>query len=81
MYDVCHTIGFPADAPVAGSLSTYSPFLSPRDRKQSHRRHLAIVRAIRAGDPDAAERVMQNHMELTVQLLEETEHQRKQAGA
>lgn len=74
MYDVCHTIGFPADASVAGLLSTHP------HREQSHRRHLAIVRAIRAGDADAAERAMQNHMEHTVQLLEEMEHQRQQAG-
>jgi GntR family transcriptional repressor for pyruvate dehydrogenase complex len=53
----------------------------PRDRVQSHRRHLAIVEAIRAGDPDAAEIAMQNHMEHTVRMLNEMERQRKQTGA
>jgi GntR family transcriptional repressor for pyruvate dehydrogenase complex len=53
----------------------------PRDREQSHRRHLAIVEAIRAGDPDAAEIAMQKHMEHTERVLEGVERQRKQAGA
>jgi GntR family transcriptional repressor for pyruvate dehydrogenase complex len=53
----------------------------PRDREHSHRRHLGIVRAIRAGDPDAAEKVMQAHMEHTVRMLEEIERQRKQSRA
>jgi DNA-binding FadR family transcriptional regulator len=53
----------------------------PRDREQSHRRHLDIVRAIRAGDPDAAEKAMQVHMEHTVRMLEEMERQRKQTRA
>jgi len=53
----------------------------PRDREQSHRRHQGIVQAIRAGDPDAAEKVMQAHMEHTIRMLEEIDRQRKQAGA
>jgi DNA-binding FadR family transcriptional regulator len=53
----------------------------PRDREQSHRRHLAIVRAIRSGDPNAAEKAMADHMERTVTLLEELERQKKHAGA
>ncbi len=53
----------------------------PRDRAPSHRRHLAIVRAIRAGDPDAAEKAMEAHMEHTVRVLEDMQRRRKQAGA
>jgi DNA-binding FadR family transcriptional regulator len=52
----------------------------PRDRAQSHRRHLAIVQAIRDRDPDAAEIAMENHMEHTVQVLKELERQRKKIG-
>jgi DNA-binding FadR family transcriptional regulator len=52
----------------------------PRDRQQSHRRHLAIVRAVRDGDPDAAERAMSAHMEHTVRMLQEMER-RRQSGA
>jgi DNA-binding FadR family transcriptional regulator len=53
----------------------------PRDREGSHRRHLAIVRAIRAGNPDAAEKAMNAHMEHTVDMLEEMDRQRKHTGA
>jgi GntR family transcriptional repressor for pyruvate dehydrogenase complex len=53
----------------------------PRDRQQSHRRHLAIVRAVRAGNPDAAEKAMQAHMEHTVQMLEERERRRQESRA
>jgi DNA-binding FadR family transcriptional regulator len=53
----------------------------PRDREQSHRRHLGIVRAIRSSDPDAAEKAMQSHMERTLVLLEEMERQQKQSRA
>ena len=53
----------------------------PRDREQSHRRHESIVRAIRARDANAAEKVMQAHMEHTVRMLEEIDRRRKQAGA
>jgi len=53
----------------------------PRDRAQSHRRHLAIVRAIVSGDPDAAEKAMEAHMERTVRLLEDRQSRPKQAGA
>jgi DNA-binding FadR family transcriptional regulator len=52
----------------------------PRDRAQSHRRHLAIVQAIRDRDPDAAEIAMENHMEHTVHVLKELERQRKKIG-
>lgn len=52
----------------------------PRDRAQSHRRHMAIVEAIRSGDPDAAERAMQKHMEHTVRVLNNMERQRKIGG-
>jgi GntR family transcriptional repressor for pyruvate dehydrogenase complex len=53
----------------------------PRDREQSHRRHLAILRAVRAGNPDAAEQAMRAHMEHTVSVLEEVDRQRKQTHA
>jgi GntR family transcriptional repressor for pyruvate dehydrogenase complex len=53
----------------------------PRDREQSHRRHLSIVRAIRSGDPDAAEKAMEAHMERTLSLLEEMERQKQQTRA
>jgi GntR family transcriptional repressor for pyruvate dehydrogenase complex len=53
----------------------------PRDREQSHRRHQAIVRAIRTGDANAAEKAMQSHMEHTVRMLEQIERQRKQTRA
>lgn len=50
----------------------------PRDRVESRRRHQAIVDAIRAGDPDAAERAMMAHMDRTVRRLEEFEARQKQ---
>jgi GntR family transcriptional repressor for pyruvate dehydrogenase complex len=53
----------------------------PRDRAASHRRHQAIVRAIRTGDPDAAEKAMHAHMEHTTQVLEEIAAQQKHTGA
>jgi GntR family transcriptional regulator, transcriptional repressor for pyruvate dehydrogenase complex len=53
----------------------------PRDRAESHNRHLAILRAIRDGDPDAAENAMRAHMEHTVAVLEERERQGKQTRA
>jgi GntR family transcriptional repressor for pyruvate dehydrogenase complex len=52
----------------------------PRDREQSHRRHLAIVEAVRSRDPDAAEKAMQAHMEHTERVLEEMERCRKVGG-
>ncbi len=53
----------------------------PRDREQSHRRHQAIVEAVRAGDADAAEKAMQAHMEHSVRQLEAVERQRKRTRA
>ncbi len=53
----------------------------PRDREQSHRRHLAIVRAIRSGNPDLAEKAMHAHMQHTVRMLEEMDRQRQQTRA
>jgi GntR family transcriptional repressor for pyruvate dehydrogenase complex len=53
----------------------------PRDRAQSRRRHQAILRAIRNGDADAAEKTMQAHMDRAVRMLEELERQRKQTRA
>lgn len=52
----------------------------PRDCVQSHRRHLAIVQAIRDGDPEAGESAMEKHMEHTVRMLHEMEHPRKIGG-
>jgi len=43
----------------------------PRDRGISRRLHRAILAAVRAGDPDAAERAMREHMEVTRVRLEE----------
>lgn len=42
----------------------------PRDREESHDRHRAIVDAIRAHDPEAAERAMRRHMDRTRSRLE-----------
>ena len=53
----------------------------PRDRAESHSRHLAIQRAIRDGDADAAETAMRAHMEHTVRVLKERERQEKQSRA
>ena len=53
----------------------------PRDRESSHRRHQAIVKAIRAGDPDAAEKAMQAHMQHTLRMLETIQRQAKQSPA
>lgn len=53
----------------------------PRDRKQSHRRHLAILRAVRSGNPDAAEKAMREHMDHTVRVLEERASQQQQTRA
>jgi GntR family transcriptional repressor for pyruvate dehydrogenase complex len=53
----------------------------PRDREQSHRRHQPIVRAVRAGNPDAAEKAMQVHMEHTLRMLEEMASQAERTRA
>jgi len=37
----------------------------PRDRGMSRQLHRAILAAVRSGDPDAAERAMREHMEVT----------------
>jgi DNA-binding FadR family transcriptional regulator len=42
---------------------------NPRDREGSQRVHGAIVKAIRSRDPDAAEKSMRAHMELTATML------------
>jgi GntR family transcriptional repressor for pyruvate dehydrogenase complex len=54
---------------------------NPRDRANSHRRHLAILRAVRSGDPDAAEGAMRAHMEHTVRVLEAMERRGEQTHA
>jgi GntR family transcriptional repressor for pyruvate dehydrogenase complex len=41
----------------------------PRDRSVSRRLHRAIAEAVGRGDPDAAERAMREHMEVTVHRL------------
>jgi DNA-binding FadR family transcriptional regulator len=53
----------------------------PRDRAQSHRRHLAILRAVRRRDPDAAEKAMRAHMQHTVAVLEAIQRRPRQTHA
>lgn len=43
---------------------------SPRDREESHARHLSIVRAIATRDPRLAEQAMHEHMERTRERLQ-----------
>ena len=49
----------------------------PRDRSVSRRLHRAIVEAVREGDPDAAERAMREHMDVTRARLEEAAQDRE----
>jgi len=42
----------------------------PRDRSVSRRLHRAILEAVAKGDPDATERAMREHMEVTLARLE-----------
>src|SRR5262249_55666433 len=51
---------------VAGMMQT-TP--NPRDRATSQREHLHILDAIRAHDPDAAERAMQAHIDMSERVL------------
>jgi GntR family transcriptional repressor for pyruvate dehydrogenase complex len=51
---------------VEGMLQT-TP--EPRDHHVSQQLHRAIVQALRDGDPDAAERAMKTHMEVTCERL------------
>jgi GntR family transcriptional repressor for pyruvate dehydrogenase complex len=54
----------------------------PRDRAVSRRLHRTIVEAVRRGDPDAAERAMREHMEVTgARLARFAETGRSAAGA
>jgi GntR family transcriptional repressor for pyruvate dehydrogenase complex len=53
----------------------------PRDRSVSRRLHRAIVEAVRRGDPDAAERAMREHMEVTRARLEEATRGREPNAA
>jgi DNA-binding FadR family transcriptional regulator len=53
----------------------------PRDRQQSRCRHRAVLEAIRAGDPDAAEKAMQEHIECTMQHLEAIHRQQQRNPA
>jgi GntR family transcriptional repressor for pyruvate dehydrogenase complex len=48
----------------------------PRNRENSQRLHRTIFEAIRSGDPDAAEKAMQTHMELVAEALERAEQRR-----
>jgi GntR family transcriptional repressor for pyruvate dehydrogenase complex len=50
----------------------------PRDREASRRRHRLIVEAVRARDPDAAEKAVSAHMEHTLRMLQAGEARRKQ---
>jgi GntR family transcriptional repressor for pyruvate dehydrogenase complex len=51
---------------MAGMMQT-TP--NPRDRASSQRGHLQILDAIRAHDPDAAERAMQAHIDMSERVL------------
>lgn len=53
---------------LAGMLQT-TPV--PRDRERSHGVHRAIVEAIRARDPDAAEVAMRQHMDYSAMILKQ----------
>ncbi len=44
-----------------------------RDPETTYRGHRAIVEAVRAGDPDAAERAMRDHLDVVVELLRQAE--------
>jgi GntR family transcriptional repressor for pyruvate dehydrogenase complex len=52
----------------------------PRDRSVSRRLHRAVLEAVRQGDPDAAERAMDEHMEVTLARLEATGSPRHDTG-
>jgi DNA-binding FadR family transcriptional regulator len=61
---------------------------NPRDRATSQREHLHILDAIRAHDPDAAERAMQAHIDMSERVLlqkfksgQKDREQRKSAGS
>jgi GntR family transcriptional repressor for pyruvate dehydrogenase complex len=75
---MCNVLEVVQEMVLAAMLQT-TP--QPRDRKQSHRRHQAIVQAIRDGDPDHAEKVMRDHMKHTIRRLEEVDRQRQQSLA
>ncbi len=49
----------------------------PRDRVESHRRHMAIVDAIRSGDPARAESSMRQHMHETLSRLRDLDVERR----
>jgi DNA-binding FadR family transcriptional regulator len=50
---------------------------NPRDREGSQRIHGGIVKAIRSRDPEAAEKSMRAHMELTASMLHALEKKGK----
>jgi GntR family transcriptional repressor for pyruvate dehydrogenase complex len=52
----------------------------PRDRECSLREHPPIVAALRAGDPDAAERAMRAHMDAVLSRLQQLEEQPKESN-
>lgn len=49
----------------------------PRNREGSQRLHRSIFEAIRSGDPDAAEKAMQTHMDMVAEALQRAEAQRE----
>jgi len=53
----------------------------PRDRSVSRRLHRAILEGVRKGDPEAAERAMREHMEVTRVRLETAAQDRQGEGA
>jgi DNA-binding FadR family transcriptional regulator len=58
---------------VAGIWHSAQGELDPRDAKRSHQLHLAIIKAIRASDPAAAEKAMHDHMDALVETLQPAE--------
>jgi DNA-binding FadR family transcriptional regulator len=70
-------VGVTHDFVLAGMVQTTN---APRDRECSLREHPPIVAAVRAGDPDAAERAMRVHMEAVLSRLQRLEKQSKDSS-
>jgi GntR family transcriptional regulator, transcriptional repressor for pyruvate dehydrogenase complex len=58
---------------VAGIWHTTQVPHDPAARKRSHQLHVAIIKAIRARDPAAAEKAMQDHMDALVKALQKVD--------
>jgi GntR family transcriptional repressor for pyruvate dehydrogenase complex len=50
---------------------------APRNREGSQKLHRSIFEAIKSGDPDAAEKAMQTHMDMVAVALQRAEKQRE----